>query len=59
MPFQPKKTKQKVASTYKTLYISEALVETINQIAIEHETSFNNMVISLLEYSLEKIKEEQ
>ena len=56
MPFEPKKTKNKVASVYKTLYISEALVERIDQLASENKTSINNVVVSMIEYCLDEEK---
>ena len=49
MTFIPKKTKNKVATTYKTLYIKEELCEIIDKIAFENDTSFNNVVISIIE----------
>lgn len=49
MTFAPKPTKKKVQSGYKTLYITDELVEKINQLAKLHETSFNNIVISIIE----------
>ena len=49
MSFKIKPTKQKVKAGYKTLYIRDELSEKINKIAIENETSFNNVVISILE----------
>lgn len=56
MAFTPKPTKQKVKAGYKTLYISDELSEKVNQIAIKHETSFNNVVISILENFFENEK---
>ena len=41
--------KLKIATTYKTLYIKEELCEIIDKIAFENDTSFNNVVISILE----------
>ena len=52
MPFTPKPTKNKVKSVYKTLYISETLVKQIEDIAKCNNTSFNNVVISMIEYCL-------
>ncbi len=52
MPFQPKKTKNKVASSYRTIYISDALREKVNAVAQKYDTSFNNIVISMIEYCL-------
>ena len=54
MTFTPKDTKNKVKSIYKTLYISQELVDKINEIAKEHDTSFNNVVVSMIETCLEE-----
>ncbi len=54
MSFKPKATKGKVKSGYKTLYITDELVQKINELAKEHETSFNNIVVSILEDFFEK-----
>lgn len=53
MKFVPKKTKEKVLSVYKTLYIKEELVKQIEKIAKENDTSFNNVIISMIEACLE------
>ncbi len=52
MPFQPKKTRNKVESSYRTIYISDALREKVNALAQKNDTSFNNIVISMIEYCL-------
>ena len=52
MAFQPKETKNKVKSRYKTLYLSEKLIEQIDKIAADNETSFNNVVVSMIEHCL-------
>lgn len=49
MAFTPRETKKKVKAGYKTLYIEEDLAEKINNLAKKHDTSFNNIVISILE----------
>lgn len=49
MAFTPKSTKQKVNASYKTLYIKNELVQKIDKLANEHNTSFNNIIISILE----------
>jgi len=49
MAFVPKKTKKKIKTCYKSLYMTEELAEKINKIAYDNETSFNNVVISILE----------
>ncbi len=49
MAFNPKPTKKKVQAEYKTMYIASELAEKINELAKKHETSFNNVVISIIE----------
>lgn len=57
MAFQPKNRNNKPAHVYKTLYITEDLVSRIDQMAQENNTSFNNIVISMIEYCLNEEKE--
>ena len=57
MKFEIKNTKDKQESTYKTIYIRQSLVEQINKIAADNKTSFNNVVISMIEACLEDDKE--
>lgn len=52
--FKIKKTKEKVQSINKSLYIKKDLVEKLNKLAAENNTSFNNVVISMIEYCLEE-----
>ncbi len=52
MPFQPKKTRNKVESSYRSIYISDELREKVNAVAKKYDTSFNNIVISMIEYCL-------
>lgn len=52
MKFELKKTQAKEEATNKTIYIKQNLVEQINQIARENNTSFNNVVISMIESCL-------
>lgn len=54
MSFIPKKTKEKIPSTYKSIYIKEDLVKKIEKIAKDNNTSFNNVVISMIEECLKK-----
>jgi len=49
MAFNPKPTKRKVQASYKTLYINDELLEKLNALAKEYDTSFNNIVISIIE----------
>ena len=53
MKFEIKKTKEKESAIYKTLYIKQNLVEKINEIAKQNNTSWNNVVISMIEACLE------
>ena len=59
MPFELKPTRKKVPSVYKSLYINERLVEQLDRIAKENETSFNNVVISMIEHCLAEGAEEK
>jgi len=52
--FVPKKTKEKEPSSYKSLYIKEKLIKEIEKIAKDNNTSFNNVIISMIEQCLEK-----
>jgi hypothetical protein len=54
--FEIKGTKEKIPFTYKSLYIKEALVKEINKIAKDNHTSFNNVVISMIEHCLNENK---
>ncbi len=56
MAFTPKKTKEKVKAGYKTLYISDSLSEKIGELAKKHNTSYNNIVISIIEDFFENNK---
>ena len=55
MKFVVKKTKQKEPASYKSLYIKDNLVKEIEKIAKENNTSFNNVVISMIEQCLTDI----
>ena len=52
MKFVPKKTKEKEPSSYKTLYLKESLVKEIEKIAKDNDTSFNNVIVSMIETCL-------
>ena len=54
MAFKLKKTKEKIPSLYKTIYIREELALAIDKIAKENNTSFNNVVISMIEECLKE-----
>ena len=52
MKFEIKRTRDKEACIYKTLYIKKTLSEQIEKIASEHRTSYNNVVVSMIEACL-------
>lgn len=52
MPFTPKKTRKKVDAGYKSLYLHQDLIDKIDEIAAKHNTSFNNVVVSMIEQCL-------
>ena len=56
MEFKIEKTRKKVECSYKTLYLSDAIIHKIEEIAQENDTSFNNVVVSMIKYCLEEKK---
>ncbi len=52
MNFTLKKTKDKKPTLYKTLYIQKELSDKIDAIAVKNGTSWNNVVISMIESCL-------
>lgn len=52
MVFEIKSTKNKSESVNKSLYISKALADQVQKIANDNNTSFNNVVISMIEACL-------
>ncbi len=58
MSFVVKKTREKESSLYKSLYIKEELVKQIEKIARDNDTSFNNVVISMIEHCLKEEDEQ-
>lgn len=49
MAFVPKDTRKKIKAGYKTLYIADDLADKVSELAKKFDTSFNNIVISILE----------
>lgn len=54
MKFELKPTKEKEAAIYKTIYIKRRLAEQIEAIAGANKTSFNNVVVSMIESCLKE-----
>ena len=53
MSFKIRDTKNKANASYKTIYLSLDTIKKIDAIAAENNTSFNNIVVSMIEYCLE------
>ena len=49
MDFVVRQTRQKDPASYKSLYIKDSLLKEVEKIAKENGTSFNNVVISMIE----------
>lgn len=49
MDFVVRQTRQKDPASYKTLYIKDSLLKEVEKIANKNDTSFNNVVISMIE----------
>lgn len=54
MEFKIKLQKEKEETVYKSLYMRQKQVDQINQIAKEYNTSFNNVVVSMIESCLDE-----
>ena len=59
MAFVPKKTKKKVEAGYKTIYLRQSVIDELEQIAKDNSTSFNNVVVSMIERCLEESRGEE
>ena len=55
MPFQPEKAKKQKVT--KSLYLIEELAEAVEKLAAANNTSFNNMVVSMIEYCLKEMEQ--
>ena len=42
--------KNKVEASYKTVYLKNDLIEKLDKIAKDNNTSFNNVIVNMLEY---------
>ena len=59
MPFEPKKTRRKVESAYKSIYLRQTVIDELDKLAAKYDTSFNNVVVTMIEQCLEDIKKEE
>ena len=46
--------KSKVNANYKKIYLKNEMIEKINKIANKNDTSFNNIVVNMIEYCLKE-----
>ena len=46
--------KSKVNASYKTIYLTNETIEKINEIANKNDTSFNNIVVNMIEYCIKE-----
>ena len=46
--------KSKVNASYKTIYLKNETIEEINKIAKENDTSFNNIIVNMIEYCIKE-----
>lgn len=46
--------KSKVSASYKTIYLKNETIDKINEIANKNDTSFNNIVVNMIEYCLKE-----
>lgn len=54
MKFELRRPPAKEEAIYKTLYIKRSLAECVEKIAAENKTSFNNVVVSMIESCLKE-----
>ncbi len=57
MPFKIEDNRGKAHRVYKTLYLSVEMKERLEQLAAEHNTSCNNIIVSMIEYCLAELEE--
>lgn len=46
--------KERVRASYKSIYLKDDLIEKIEKIANENNSSFNNIVVNMLEYCVKE-----
>ena len=55
MPFHPENARK--SKVTKSIYLTEELAETVEKLATTNNTSFNNMVVSMIEYCLKEMEQ--
>ena len=59
MAFTIKPTKRKKESVNSSIYLSKEVHDKVLKIAAENDTSFSNVVVSMIEYCLKEQESEQ
>ena len=59
MAFTIKPTKRKMESVNRSIYLSKEVHDKVLKIAAENDTSFSNVVVSMIEYCLKEQESEQ
>lgn len=59
MAFVPKKGRERVGAGYRTIYLRQSIIQEILQIARDNDTSFNHVVVSMIEQCLEEGQDEE
>lgn len=52
MPFGPESIQRKGEAGYRTLYLRQNLIDQVEKLAAENKTSFNAVVVSMIEQCL-------
>ncbi len=52
MSFEAKYIIKKPTSSYKTIYLKDNIIKQIDKIAKDNDTSFNNVIVSMIETCL-------
>ena len=59
MPFGPDSIQKKGESGYRSLYLRQTMINEIEKIAQENGTSFNSVVVSMIEQCLKEYNQGQ
>lgn len=56
MSFNLKNINSKSSASYKTIYLRDEVIEKIEKIAKERNTSFNSVITNMIDYCLEDLE---
>ncbi|MDE7172553.1 MAG: hypothetical protein K2O11_11890 [Oscillospiraceae bacterium] len=57
MPFGPDNIPRKGEAAYRTVYLRQRMIDKIEKIAAENETSFNAVIVSMVEQCLKEYED--